>query len=80
MIGVLPTYEQIGIWGAVLLTVLRIVQGIGVGGEWGGSVLIALERARADRRGLVGSVAAARGSDRAPPGERGGVRLSPGLR
>ena len=55
-IGVLPTYAAIGIWAPVLLTSLRILQGIGVGGEWGGSVLIALERARTRRRGLVGSV------------------------
>jgi metabolite-proton symporter len=55
-IGVLPTYAAIGIWAPVLLTSLRIVQGVGVGGEWGGSVLIALERSSVDRRGLVGSV------------------------
>ena len=40
LVGLVPTYESIGIWGAVLLTVLRFVQGIGVGGEWGGSVLL----------------------------------------
>src|SRR5262245_40965099 len=39
LIALVPTYESIGIWGAVLLTILRMVQGIGVGGEWGGSVL-----------------------------------------
>jgi MFS family permease len=55
-IGVLPTYATIGIWAPVLLTVLRIFQGIGVGGEWSGSVLIAIERAGAGRRGLIGSV------------------------
>ncbi len=55
-IGVLPTYAAIGIWAPALLVTLRIVQGIGVGGEWGGSVLIALERARTGRRGLVGSI------------------------
>ncbi len=38
LVGLVPTYDSIGIWGAVLLTVLRFVQGIGVGGEWGGSV------------------------------------------
>src|ERR1700757_1093738 len=36
-VGLVPTYETIGIWGAVILTVLRLIQGIGVGGEWGGS-------------------------------------------
>jgi metabolite-proton symporter len=55
-IGVLPTYAAIGIWAPALLVALRILQGIGVGGEWGGSVLIALERAGTGRRGLVGSV------------------------
>src|SRR5277367_2140643 len=53
-IALVPTYETIGIWGAVILTVLRTLQGIGVGGEWGGSVLIAMEWARGHgSRGLV---------------------------
>ena len=39
LIAFVPTYASIGIWGAVILTVLRMIQGIGVGGEWGGSVL-----------------------------------------
>ena len=42
-IGFVPSYATIGIWGAVLLVVLRFVQGIGVGGEWGGSVLLSME-------------------------------------
>jgi metabolite-proton symporter len=55
-IALVPTYQSIGIWGAVLLTVLRIIQGIGVGGEWGGSVLISMEWARTNgSRGLVAS-------------------------
>jgi len=55
-IAFVPTYSQIGIWGAVLLTVLRMVQGIGVGGEWGGSVLMSMEWARThNQRGLVAS-------------------------
>src|SRR6202046_2800211 len=45
-IAFVPTYASIGIWGAVILTVLRLIQGIGVGGEWGGSVLLAMEWAR----------------------------------
>jgi MFS family permease len=53
-IAFVPTYSSIGIWGAVLLTVLRMVQGIGVGGEWGGSVLLAMEWSRTqNQRGLV---------------------------
>ncbi len=53
-IAFVPTYSSIGIWGAVLLTVLRAIQGIGVGGEWGGSVLLAMEWSRTHgQRGLV---------------------------
>jgi MFS family permease len=56
LIAFVPTYESIGIWGAVALTVLRAIQGVGVGGEWGGSVLLAMEWARThDQRGLVAS-------------------------
>ena len=54
-IALVPSYSMIGIWGAVLLTVLRVIQGIGVGGEWGGSVLIAMEWSRNRSRGLVAS-------------------------
>jgi MFS family permease len=53
-IAFVPTYDSIGIWGAILLTVLRAIQGIGVGGEWGGSVLLAMEWSRTqNQRGLV---------------------------
>jgi MFS family permease len=53
-VGLVPTYESIGIWGAVLLTVIRLIQGIGVGGEWGGSVLLAMEWARSNKnRGFI---------------------------
>jgi MFS family permease len=56
LIAFVPTYESIGIWGAVILTFLRMVQGIGVGGEWGGSVLLAMEWSRHHgQRGLVAS-------------------------
>ena len=55
-VALVPTYESIGIWGAVILTVLRFIQGVGVGGEWGGSVLMSMEWARTDRsRGLIAS-------------------------
>jgi MFS family permease len=55
-VGAVPTYDSIGIWGAVLLTVIRLIQGIGVGGEWGGSVLLAMEWARTNkRRGFLSS-------------------------
>jgi len=56
LIAFVPTYAEIGIWGAVILTILRMIQGIGVGGEWGGSVLLAMEWARHHgHRGLVAS-------------------------
>src|SRR5438477_2779720 len=56
LVALVPTYERIGIWGAVLLTILRFVQGVGVGGEWGGSVLLAMEWAQSNRhRGFIAS-------------------------
>ncbi|MBN9265909.1 MAG: MHS family MFS transporter [Hyphomicrobium sp.] len=55
-VALVPTYETAGIWGAVILTVLRFLQGIGVGGEWGGSVLMSMEWARTnDSRGFITS-------------------------
>jgi MFS family permease len=55
-VGFVPGYDQVGIWGAVILTVIRMIQGIGVGGEWGGSVLFAMEWARTNKnRGFITS-------------------------
>jgi MFS family permease len=55
-VGLVPSYASIGIWGAVLLTVIRLIQGIGVGGEWGGSVLLAMEWAQTNKnRGFIAS-------------------------
>ena len=55
-VGFVPTYETAGIWGAVILTVIRFIQGVGVGGEWGGSVLLAMEWARTNKhRGFITS-------------------------
>ena len=55
LIGLLPTYAQIGIWAPVALIVLRLVQGFAVGGEWGGAVLMAAEHGDAKRRGFGAS-------------------------
>ncbi|EGH71999.1 major facilitator superfamily MFS_1 [Pseudomonas syringae pv. aceris str. M302273] len=54
-IGLLPDYAAIGVWAPILLLTLRIVQGLALGGEWGGAVLMAVEHAPANRRGLYGS-------------------------
>jgi MFS transporter, MHS family, shikimate and dehydroshikimate transport protein len=54
-IGLLPTYASIGVLAPILLILLRIVQGIGLGGEWGGASLMVLEHAPADRRGFYAS-------------------------
>ncbi|WP_316205192.1 MULTISPECIES: MFS transporter [unclassified Bradyrhizobium] len=55
LIGCLPTYQQIGIWAPILLVALRFVQGIGLGGEWSGAVIMVAEHA-GDRRGFWGSL------------------------
>ena len=56
LVAFVPSYASIGIWGAVILVVLRIIQGIGVGGEWGGSVLLSMEWAKSpSSRGFIAS-------------------------
>src|SRR2546423_1495722 len=53
-VGFVPSYESIGIWGAVILTVVRFIQGLGIGGEWGGATLIAMEWAKTNaHRGFI---------------------------
>ena len=56
LIGCLPTYEQIGIWAPIFLVILRLAQGLGLGGEWGGAVLMAYEYAPKEKRGLYASI------------------------
>ncbi len=56
LIGVLPTYASIGIWAPILLVTLRFIQGVGLGGEWGGAAVMVLEHAPKHRRGLYGSL------------------------
>src|SRR5579864_623502 len=56
LVALVPGYEHVGIWGAITLTVLRFIQGIGVGGEWGGSVLLSMEWAQSNsHRGFIAS-------------------------
>lgn len=56
LIGLIPSYEQIGYWAAVLLVLMRFLQGIAVGGEWGGAVLMAVEHAPEGKKGFFGSL------------------------
>jgi MFS family permease len=55
LIGFLPTYERIGIWAPILLLALRLIQGIALGGEWGGAVLMSYEFARPEERAYYAS-------------------------
>src|SRR3954464_7346793 len=55
LIGVMPTYGTIGVWAPPILVLLRIAQGIGVGGEWGGSITLSMEWGNPRRRGFVAS-------------------------
>lgn len=56
VIGLIPTYEQIGYWAAVVLVLMRLIQGLAVGGEWGGAVLMAVEHAPEGKKGFFGSL------------------------
>ncbi len=56
LMGILPTYDMVGIWAPIFLIILRLIQGLGLGGEWGGSLLLAVEYAPKEKRGLFGSV------------------------
>jgi MFS family permease len=54
--GLMPTYQAIGLWAPIILIALRLIQGLGIGGEWGGSLLLAVEYAPPEKRGLYGSI------------------------
>jgi len=56
LIGVIPTYAQIGVWAPILLLTMRVFQGIGLGGEWGGAVLMTFEYAPPEKRGFYASI------------------------
>lgn len=56
LIGCMPTYDMIGVWAPILLTVLRLLQGLALGGEWGGGLLLAVEYSPANKRGFYGAV------------------------
>ncbi|WP_209019955.1 MFS transporter [Allopusillimonas soli] len=56
LIGLIPSYESIGYWAAILLVLLRFLQGVAVGGEWGGAVLMAVEHAPEGKKGFFGSL------------------------
>ena len=55
-IGIIPTYESIGVWAPILLVVMRIIQGFSIGGEWGGAVLLAMEWGSSKKRGFMASL------------------------
>ncbi len=70
LIGVLPTYDTIGVWAPILLVALRFLQGLGLGGEWGGAVLMTLESGDSNRARAQRELAAGRRTDRAAARQR----------
>ncbi len=69
LVGILPTYAQIGAWAPALLMTLRILQGFSAGGEWGGAALMAVEFAPTEKRSLFGSFPANRHALGHDPGD-----------
>ncbi len=71
LMGLLPTYQAIGIAAPILMILLRLVQGLGIGGEWGGAMLLAVEYAPKEKRGLFGAVPQMGGDSRYAFGNTG---------
>jgi MFS transporter, MHS family, shikimate and dehydroshikimate transport protein len=71
VIGILPTYETLGVWAAILLIGCRLIQGFGLGGEWGGAVLMAVEACAREPPRVLWQLAATRSPAGAGAGDAG---------
>ena len=69
LIGALPTYQQVGVWAGILLVIVRVIQGLAFGAEWGGAILMTFEHAPWRKKGLVHRGHAGRVPGRAAAGQ-----------
>ena len=69
LIGVLPTYQQVGVWAGILLVIVRVVQGLAFGAEWGGAILMCFEHAPWRKKGLYTGITQAGLPGRAAAGQ-----------